>query len=68
MNRTTEVHTSTVRSTDQVDGRVKMSLSQRVQALQHNCGGLVRSDYPAIVVFATIIIIVLSFVIQQKVE
>lgn len=36
--------------------------------MQDCCRGLVRSDYPAIVVFATIAIIVLSFVIQQNVD
>jgi len=53
---------------DQPDGRLNISLSDRVQALRNKCGGAVRSDYPAIVVFATITIIVLSFVIQQKVK
>ena len=39
-----------------------------VQKIGNCCRGLVTSDYPALVVFATISIIMLSFVLEKHVE
>lgn len=71
VSRVTEVRTST----DRVDGPVSNQggfvqtyVTDPLKSLREGCGCVARSDYPAIVVFATIAIIVLSFVIQKNVN